>query len=124
MGKGENDSLVAQTDRLPPHWSHQPPRFAVTASGVVRARWLHRRLAAGRLGLSFGPLAERWTRDESVPSKVRELIAERERAGFVELRNLNYFKQARAEGGTVVWPHEQDICPDTVYEDSKKLISM
>ena len=40
---------------------------------------------------------------------------------FHELRELDYFKQARAEGGTVVWPHEQDICPDTLYEDSKKL---
>lgn len=41
---------------------------------------------------------------------------------FQELRDLNYFKQARAVGGTVVWPHEQDICPDTLYEDSKKRI--
>ena len=39
---------------------------------------------------------------------------------FQELRDINYFKQARAECGTVVWPHEQDICPDTLYEDSKK----
>ena len=37
---------------------------------------------------------------------------------FRELRDISYFKQARAEGGTVVWPHEQDICPDTLYEDS------
>jgi len=37
---------------------------------------------------------------------------------FTEFRDVNYFKQARAEGGTVVWPHEQDICPDTLYEDS------
>jgi len=42
---------------------------------------------------------------------------------FKELRDLSYFKRARAESGTVVWPHEQDICPDTLYEDSKKLIS-
>lgn len=42
---------------------------------------------------------------------------------FQELRDLSYFNQARAEGGTVVWPHEQDICPDTLYEDSKKLVS-
>jgi len=42
---------------------------------------------------------------------------------FGELRDISYFKQARAEGGTVVWPHNQDICPDTLYEDSKKLIS-
>jgi hypothetical protein len=40
---------------------------------------------------------------------------------FRELRDVEYFKQARAEGGTVVWPHEQDICPDIIYEDSRKL---
>jgi len=39
---------------------------------------------------------------------------------FKELRDISYFKRARAEAGTVVWPHEQDICPDTLYEDSKK----
>lgn len=39
---------------------------------------------------------------------------------FTEFRDVNYFKQARAEGGTVVWPHEQDICPDTLYENSVK----
>jgi hypothetical protein len=37
---------------------------------------------------------------------------------FRELKDLNYFKQARAIDGTVVWPHEQDICPDTLYMDS------
>jgi hypothetical protein len=42
---------------------------------------------------------------------------------FRELRDVDYFEQARAEGGTVVWPHEQDICPDTLYEDSKKLVA-
>jgi len=41
---------------------------------------------------------------------------------FKELRDIGYFTQARVEGGTVVWPHEQDICPDTLYEDSKKLV--
>jgi hypothetical protein len=28
---------------------------------------------------------------------------------FVELKDTSYFRQARVEGGTVVWPHEQDI---------------
>ena len=37
---------------------------------------------------------------------------------FKEFRDLSYFKRARAEGGTVVWPKGQDICPDTLYEDS------
>ena len=40
---------------------------------------------------------------------------------FQELQDIRYFKQAHAEGGTVVWPHEQDICPDTLYEDSRSV---
>ena len=39
---------------------------------------------------------------------------------FKELRDVNYFKQAKAWDGTVIWPHEQDICPDTLYLDSLK----
>lgn len=39
---------------------------------------------------------------------------------FKELRDVNYFKQAKAWDGTVMWPHEQDICPDTLYLDSMK----
>jgi hypothetical protein len=39
---------------------------------------------------------------------------------FKELRDISYFKQARVRGGTVVWPHEQDICPDTLYHESRK----
>ena len=39
---------------------------------------------------------------------------------FKELKDLNYFKQAQVLDGTVVWPHDQDICPDTLYLDSIK----
>lgn len=39
---------------------------------------------------------------------------------FTELRDETYFSQVRADLGTVVWPHEQDICPDTLYLDSKR----
>jgi hypothetical protein len=34
---------------------------------------------------------------------------------FKEFRDISYFKQAAVAYGTVVWPHEQDICPDTLY---------
>ena len=34
---------------------------------------------------------------------------------FRELRDLNYFKKVFVSFGTVVWPHEQDICPNTLY---------
>lgn len=38
---------------------------------------------------------------------------------FKELKDINYFKQAFVNHGTVAWPNEQDICPDTLYLDSK-----
>jgi Protein of unknown function (DUF2442) len=37
---------------------------------------------------------------------------------FQELEDTGYFLQASVSGGTVVWPHEQDIGPDTLYLDS------
>ena len=40
---------------------------------------------------------------------------------FREFQNLAYFKRASVANGTVVWPNEQDICPDTLYEDSIKV---
>lgn len=40
---------------------------------------------------------------------------------FRELRDIGYFKLATVQGGTVAWPHEQDICPDTLYEASRRL---
>lgn len=41
---------------------------------------------------------------------------------FTELKDIAYFKQVRVEGGTVAWPHEQDICPDTLYEGATRLV--
>lgn len=37
---------------------------------------------------------------------------------FRELQNIRYFKQARVLDGTVVWPNDQDICPDTLFLES------
>jgi hypothetical protein len=42
---------------------------------------------------------------------------------FRELKNIHYFKQAYVLDGTVAWPHEQDICPDTLYIEAKKLLA-
>ena len=39
---------------------------------------------------------------------------------FQELQDKNYFNQVKVLDGTVVWPHEQDICPDTLYLDLEK----
>ena len=40
---------------------------------------------------------------------------------FRELRKQAYFMRAKACDGTVVWPQEQDICPNTLYLDSVKM---
>ena len=37
---------------------------------------------------------------------------------FRELKTPAYFRQVQVAHGSVAWPHEQDICPDTLYEDS------
>ena len=37
---------------------------------------------------------------------------------FQELRDTQYFRRATVVHGTVTWPHEQDICPDTLYEEA------
>ena len=42
---------------------------------------------------------------------------------FRELKDPAYFRRVQAVDGTVVWPHEQDICPDTLYLDSVRPIA-
>ena len=37
---------------------------------------------------------------------------------FSEFKDERYFRQAHVVNGTVGWPHEQDICPDTLYLDA------
>ena len=38
---------------------------------------------------------------------------------FSELRDMRLFKLARVEYGTVVWPGEIDIAPETLYDRSR-----
>ena len=40
-----------------------------------------------------------------------------DRGVFTELKDLDYFRQVRIAFGTVQWPHEQDISPETLYLD-------
>ena len=37
---------------------------------------------------------------------------------FRELRDVEYFGRVAVTYGTASWPHEQDICPDTLYEEA------
>jgi len=43
--------------------------------------------------------------------------------GYVCYRRLNnkmYFAQARTERGTVVWPYDEDVAPEMLWEQSVK----
>lgn len=40
---------------------------------------------------------------------------------FSELKELELFQSAKAELGTVIWKNGLDICPDTLYLESKQV---
>ena len=41
-----------------------------------------------------------------------------DRGIFRELQDESFFRSATPFMGTVKWPHDQDFCPDTLYEES------
>lgn len=43
---------------------------------------------------------------------------------FQELKDRDYFKRVKVAFGTVQWPHEQDISPETLYVESVTIESI
>ena len=39
---------------------------------------------------------------------------------YARLRDAGYFSLAKTERGTVVWPNDEDVAPEALWEQSKK----
>ena len=59
-----------------------------------------------------------FTNGEVKKYDVRPLL---DKGVFSQLKDLAVFRQAHVSLGTVEWPGEIDICPDTLYEDGFKI---
>ena len=40
---------------------------------------------------------------------------------YRRLKDMNYFNLARIERGTVVWPNDEDLAPEMLWEKSVKV---
>ena len=40
---------------------------------------------------------------------------------FRGLRGSSYFNKVKVCGGTIVWPNNENICPDTLYLESERI---
>ena len=52
---------------------------------------------------------------ENGEKKIFDVAPFLDKGVFTELKNINYFKQAKVSFGSVEWPHEQDFSKDTLY---------
>lgn len=62
-----------------------------------------------------------WLEFENREQRVFDLTPYLEIGVFRQLQDTRLFRAARVEGGTVVWPGDIDIAPETLYQESVQI---
>lgn len=50
-----------------------------------------------------------------------EDLAKKGKNMLAPLKDVEYFKQVKSDGTTIVWPNGVDLCPDVLYETGKEI---
>src|SRR5262249_45379431 len=59
--------------------------------------------------------------DKSVKIVDLEKMLKNAKNMLLPLKNLDYFRQVKCDGTTIVWPNGVDLCPDVLYRMGKSI---
>ncbi len=59
--------------------------------------------------------------DKSVKIVDLEKMLKNAKHMFLPLKDMDYFKQVKCDGTTIIWPNGVDLCPDVLYKLGKSV---
>jgi len=59
--------------------------------------------------------------DKSVKVIDLEKMLKNAKNMFLPLKDIDYFKQVKCDGTTIIWPNGVDLCPDVLYKMGKSV---
>ena len=59
--------------------------------------------------------------DKSIKIVDLEKMLKNAKNMFLPLKDIDYFKQVKCDGTTIIWPNGVDLCPDVLYNMGKSV---